>query len=107
AAGGDGTINAVAAQTRKTAKPLGILPLGTLNHFSKDLRIPRNVPDAVDVIAEKHVAEVDIGEVNGRVFLNNSSIGLYPRMVRIREHQQQRLGRGKWSAAFLPLYRHC
>src|SRR5439155_24272660 len=99
AGGGDGTVSAVAAQTRKAAKPLGILPLGTLNHFSKDLGIPQKVPEAVAVIAEKHVDNVDLGEVNGRIFLNNSSIGLYPKIVRMREQQQQRLGRGKWSAA--------
>ena len=41
---------------------------------------------------------VDVGEVNGQVFLNNSSLGLYPRMVRHRNKQQERLGRGKWPA---------
>ena len=99
AAGGDGTIGTIAAALIGTDKTLGVLPLGTLNHFSKDLGIPQNLEDAVRVIAENYTAAVDVGEVNGQIFINNSSIGLYPSIVRRREHQQ-RLGRGKWYAAF-------
>ena len=99
AGGGDGTINAIASEVIKTGKTLGILPLGTLNNFSKDLRIPQYLDQAVGIIAENHTKQIDVGEVNGRIFVNNSSIGLYPRIVRRRE-QQQRLGRGKWTAAF-------
>ncbi len=100
AGGGDGTISAVASKIFKTDKILGILPLGTLNHFSKDLNIPQDVPEAVRVITENNVRKIDVGEVNGQVFINNSSIGLYPNIVKNREHQQKKLGRGKWSAAF-------
>lgn len=100
AGGGDGTINTIANEVLKANKTLGILPLGTLNNFSKDLRIPQYLDQAVRVIAAKNTNHIDIGEVNGRIFVNNSSIGLYPRIVRRREHQQQRLGRGKWTAAF-------
>lgn len=99
AGGGDGTINAVASEVIKAGKTLGILPLGTLNNFSKDLRIPQYLDQAVRLIAENYTRQIDVGEVNGRIFVNNSSIGLYPRIVRRRE-QQQRLGRGKWTAAF-------
>ncbi len=99
AGGGDGTISAVAAEVMKAGKTLGVLPLGTLNNFSKDLRIPQTVPDAVRIIAENNVKQIDIGEVNGQTFVNNSSIGLYPRIVRKRVVQQERLGRGKWAAA--------
>jgi diacylglycerol kinase family enzyme len=98
AGGGDGTINAVAQETIKAKKVLGILPLGTLNNFSKDLRIPQDLEEAVRVIAENHTREIDAGEVNGRIFVNNSSIGLYPRLVRRRE-KRQRLGWGKWRSA--------
>ncbi|HQU83006.1 MAG TPA: diacylglycerol kinase family protein [Pyrinomonadaceae bacterium] len=97
--GGDGTISTVAAGVAKSNKIFGVLPLGTLNNFSKDLQIPQNIEDAVRIIAEKNIKTIDLGEVNGRCFVNNSSIGLYPRIVRRRE-KQQRLGRGKWSAAF-------
>jgi YegS/Rv2252/BmrU family lipid kinase len=100
AGGGDGTISAVAEEAIKAGKILGVLPLGTLNHFSRDLNIPPVLAEAVSVIANGRAAEIDVGEVNGRIFLNNSSIGLYPHIVRKRTQQQQRLGRGKWPAAF-------
>jgi diacylglycerol kinase family enzyme len=98
AGGGDGTISSVASALAGTEKTLGILPLGTLNNFSKDLQIPQDPSSAVGIIADGFTQKIDIAEVNGRRFINNSSIGLYPRIVRKREHQQ-RLGHGKWSAA--------
>jgi diacylglycerol kinase family enzyme len=98
AAGGDGTISAVAAALVGTSTPLGILPLGTLNHLSRDLKIPSNLQEAVRIIAEGKVREIDVGEVNGRIFVNNSSIGLYPKAVRKRNQEIIRLGRGKWPA---------
>jgi diacylglycerol kinase family enzyme len=98
AGGGDGTISAVASQLVDTDTALGVLPLGTLNHFAKDLHIPLDLESATEVIMEGYVARVDVGEVNGRIFINNSSLGLYPSIVRHREKQQERLGRGKWPA---------
>jgi diacylglycerol kinase family enzyme len=98
AGGGDGTVGAVASLVAGTTRTLGVLPLGTFNHFAKDLKIPLDVNDAARVLAEGAVAEVDVGEVNGRVFVNNSSIGLYPSIVRRRERQQRRHGRAKWVA---------
>lgn len=100
AGGGDGTMNAVVSTILKSDKTLGILPLGTLNHFSKDLNIPQDLPEAVRVIAEKHTKKIDVGEVNGHIFVNNSSIGFYPEIVKDREKQQEEEGRGKWAAAF-------
>jgi diacylglycerol kinase family enzyme len=100
AAGGDGTVSAIAAALAGTDKVLGVLPVGTLNHFAKDLRIPLDLEAAVRTIIEGEVAAVDVGEVNGRVFINNSSLGLYPRIVSRREAQQERLSRGKWPAFF-------
>ena len=85
AGGGDGTVNAVASELVGTGKILGVLPLGTLNHFAKDLCIPLDIESAVDVIAQETITQIDIGEVNGRYFLNNSSIGLYPQIVQERE----------------------
>lgn len=99
AGGGDGTISAVAAEITVTGKTLGVLPLGTLNNFSKDLGIPQNIHAAVRTIAQGRAVNIDLAEVNGRIFINNSSIGLYPKMVIRRERQQQKLGRGKWAAA--------
>jgi YegS/Rv2252/BmrU family lipid kinase len=98
AGGGDGTLNAVASRLVGSEVRLGILPLGTLNHFAKDLGIPLEPAQALQTVAGGVEMSVDVGEVNGHHFLNNSSIGLYPDIVRDRERQQQRLGRGKWVA---------
>jgi diacylglycerol kinase family enzyme len=98
AAGGDGTISSAAAALAGTDIILGVLPFGTLNHFAKDLRIPLTLAEAVQNIVDGNVVEVDVGEVNGRVFINNSSLGMYPDMVRDRKRQQTRLGRGKWRS---------
>lgn len=100
AAGGDGTLNTVAAVLAGTPTALGILPLGTYNHFAKDLAIPLELEEAVRVIVANHQATVDVGEVNGRIFLNNSSIGLYPAMVRERDSLRKRLGHSKPRAMF-------
>ena len=97
AGGGDGTINAIASLVAGTDKTLGVLPLGTLNHFAKDLRIPLDLEGAAHIIIAGHAILIDVGEVNERIFINNSSLGLYPRMVHHREHVQ-RLGHGKWPA---------
>jgi diacylglycerol kinase family enzyme len=98
AGGGDGTINAVASVVAGSGVQFGVLPLGTLNHFAKDLGIPLTLDEAIANLAQGRPASVDVGEVNGRIFLNNSSLGLYPDIVRDREKQQRRLGRGKWLA---------
>jgi YegS/Rv2252/BmrU family lipid kinase len=95
AAGGDGTINAVASALVDTGTPLGILPVGTLNHFAKDADIPLDVEEAARTIVNGTVRLVDVGEVNGRFFLNNSSLGIYPEIVRIREHLE-RMGTRRW-----------
>ncbi|HUC97578.1 MAG TPA: diacylglycerol kinase family protein [Candidatus Polarisedimenticolaceae bacterium] len=99
AGGGDGTINAVASELVGSNKILGVLPLGTLNHLAKDLGMPLDLESAVDVIAQQSLAQMDIGEVNGRYFLNNSGLGLYPGIVHERQ-QQQAQGRSKWLAFF-------
>ena len=99
AGGGDGTINAVASELVGTDKAFGVLPLGTLNHFAKDLNIPVDIEAAVRTIVSGHTMQVDVGQVNDRIFLNNSSLGLYPRLVHERE-KQQRLGLRKWTAFF-------
>ena len=98
AGGGDGTLGAVASRLVGTDIRLGVLPLGTLNHFAKDLGIPLSLDDAVRVIAAGHSMQTDVGEVNGRIFINNSGIGLYPDILRHRDRQQRTLGRSKWHA---------
>jgi diacylglycerol kinase family enzyme len=99
AGGGDGTINTVASLLVGGDIPLGVLPLGTLNHFAKDLGIPLELEEAARVVLDGVVCRVDVGEVNGRLFLNNSSLGVYPAIVRLRERYRAS-GLGKWIAAF-------
>ena len=97
AAGGDGTVNAVASVVLGSSATLGILPLGTLNHFAKDLGVPTDLEAAVENLINGRVVRVDVGQVNDRIFLNNSSLGLYPAIVRRREDHQKK-GSGKWWA---------
>jgi diacylglycerol kinase family enzyme len=99
AGGGDGTINTAASAVLGREITLGVLPLGTLNHFAKDLGIPLDLDEATRIILEGSWCRVDVGEVNGRCFLNNSSLGVYPAIVRLRERYRATL-RGKWIAAF-------
>src|SRR5207244_13653059 len=95
AAGGDGTVSTVAGALAGTRSALGVVPMGTLNHFARDLKVPIDVAEAAKAIVQGRETRVDIGEVNGRVFVNNSSIGLYPSFLMHRRHQE-RLGRGRW-----------
>ena len=90
--GGDGTLSTAAAALVDTEATLGVLPMGTLNHFAKDQQIPLDLAGAVRTVVAGRMKCVDVGEVNGRVFINNSSLGIYPNIVRLRE----RLGFGKW-----------
>jgi diacylglycerol kinase family enzyme len=99
AAGGDGSVSAVASRLLDTEATLGVIPFGTLNHFSKDLGIPQDLEDAVVTLQCGVATEVDVAEVNGRPFLNNSSLGLYPELVRTRDVIRER-GYRKWVAAF-------
>ena len=96
--GGDGTLSSIATVLAGSEIPLGILPLGTLNHFARDLGIPLDIDEAITALAGGRVALVDVGDVNGSLFLNNSGLGLYPVIVHLRELRQSR-GIAKWPAA--------
>ena len=93
--GGDGTVSAAASALAGTNTVLGILPLGTLNHFSRDLAIPADLGEAAKLIAGGGERSVDVAEMSGRIFINNSAIGLYPLMVVDRDLQRRHLGRSK------------
>ncbi len=97
AGGGDGTVNAVASTLAGTGCVLGVLPLGTCNHFAKDLGLPLDLSGAVRVALTGRVKAVDVGDVNGQMFLNNSSLGLYPHLVTGRLAEQKQ-GHRKWVA---------
>jgi diacylglycerol kinase family enzyme len=114
AGGGDGTVSTVAGALAGTPAALAVLPMGTLNHFARDLHVPQKLELAARVIADavgepqRFIRPIDLGEVNGRCFVNNASIGLYPHIVSKREKQQERLGRNKWVAmvvAILAVFR--
>jgi diacylglycerol kinase family enzyme len=98
AAGGDGTVSAVAASALTAGRILGVLPAGTLNHFARDAGIPRELDAAVAVLAGRHTVRLDAGVVGGRPFLNNVSIGAYPRMVWERK-RAQRIGWPRHAAS--------
>ena len=93
--GGDGTISAAASALVGTTTKLGMLPLGTLNHFARDLGLPVELGEAAKLIAKGTERRVDVAEMNGRIFINNSAIGLYPLMVVDRDAQREELGRSK------------
>ena len=99
AGGGDGTVSTVASQLVGTGVRLGVLPLGTLNHFARDLGLPLEMEQAIEVICSGEPKSVDVGMVNGLTFINNSSLGLYPDMVRVREKWRSRVG--KWPAMII------
>lgn len=107
--GGDGSMRSAARTLGGTSVPLGLLPLGTLNHFAKDLGIPLQLEHAVAAIAGGRTRKVDLAEVNGETFINNSSIGIYPYMVIDRERRRARHKLAKWMAmvpAFFRMMRH-
>jgi diacylglycerol kinase family enzyme len=90
AAGGDGTVSSVAAAVARANKTLAVVPTGTLNHFARDAGIPTDFAEAIAILRTGVARPVDIGSVNGRVFLNDVSLGNYPRMVKKRESLEER-----------------
>jgi diacylglycerol kinase family enzyme len=108
--GGDGTVSAAAGVLAGTGVPLGVLPLGTLNHFAKDLGLPEGISAAAEAVAaaaagRRRPRAVDVGECNGRVFVNNSLLGAYPYMVADRDRRRKAHGLGKWPAMALAFVR--
>lgn len=101
--GGDGTILTGANAAMRAGKALGVLPLGTMNLLARDLGTPMDWPDAVHAVAAGTIRPIDIGEVNGEVFLNASVLGLYPRIIQDRDQHQHRFGLRKWPAMALAL----
>jgi diacylglycerol kinase family enzyme len=83
--GGDGTVGAAAAVAMRRGLVLGVWPLGTRNHLARDLGVPLDPEASLKWLAGASVRRIDLGEVNGRIFINNVSVGLYPSLVRARE----------------------
>ncbi|KHJ67941.1 lipid kinase [Pantoea rodasii] len=80
--GGDGTLNAAAQGLLQCDLPLGILPLGTANDFARTLGIPPQLDAAIDIIVAAQTRRIDLGEVNGHLFLNVSSVGFSASLAR-------------------------
>ncbi len=98
AAGGDGTIAAVAEAAAKYGRTLGIVPTGTFNFVARGLGIPEEIEAAVDLLVSSPDHPMPVAEVNGRLFLNNASLGLYPAILREREGVYRRWGRSRFAA---------
>ena len=98
AAGGDGTICAVASALRGRDVVMGILPLGTFNYFARSLDLPAGVEDAAKVIVEGRAVPLRIATINDSVFLNNASLGAYPAILETREAIYKRWGRSRIAA---------
>ncbi len=98
AAGGDGTISAVADVLHGTGITMGLIPLGTFNYFARSLAIPDTIEDAARIIAHGEKRPVPIATVNDRVFLNNCSLGTYPEILRRREAIYKKWGRSRLAA---------
>ncbi len=105
AAGGDGTVAAIAHALVDRRAALAVLPTGTLNHFARDLGMPLTMEAAVAAIAKGSVREIDVGEVNGKVFVNNSSFGLYPSLLQERDRERRTRGRRKYPAMAVAMAR--
>ncbi len=100
AAGGDGTICGVAEVARASGKTLGVLPLGTFNYFAKNLGIPLETEAAARVILEGKTVRAPVLDLDGRLILNNTSIGIHPAVLMKRRQLYRRWGRHQLSAYF-------
>jgi diacylglycerol kinase family enzyme len=98
AAGGDGTICAVASVLAGTGCRMGVVPLGTFNYFARGHGLPETVPEALQVLAETPGRPIDVADVNGRVFLNNASLGAYSKVLESRERIYRKYGRSRVAA---------
>lgn len=95
-AGGDGTLNAAIAGLLKTGLPLGVIPQGTANDLARTLNIPTETTAACDVIAHGQPRWIDVGEVNGKFFLNVASLGLSASITRALTPEQKKAW-GAWA----------
>ncbi len=98
AAGGDGTVAGVAHALAGTASALAVLPFGTFNYFARGLGMPEDPALAAQAILQGRRHAIKVGTMNGRVFLNNVSIGLYPAILEEREAAYARFGRYRFLA---------
>ncbi|MDZ4395037.1 diacylglycerol/lipid kinase family protein [Cypionkella sp.] len=98
ALGGDGTQSAVAGALAGSDTVMGVLPGGTFNYFARELGVGETLDAALDTLLSGRVGRMDVGEVNGRIFLNNASFGVYPKILERREAVYKRWGRSRVAA---------
>ncbi|HEX5411931.1 MAG TPA: diacylglycerol kinase family protein [Terriglobia bacterium] len=98
AAGGDGTLSAIASALVGTGKEFAAVPLGTFNYFARETGLPLEPDAAFEYALQGKARPVSIGELNGKPFLNNASVGLYPKVLEVREHTYRRFGRSRLAA---------
>lgn len=98
ALGGDGTQSAVAGALAGGSAVMGVLPGGTFNHFARDPGVGETLESALETVLTGRVHHLDVGEVNGRIFLNNASFGVYPQIPERREAIYRRWGRRRTAA---------
>lgn len=98
AGGGDGTICCVAEAALKHGKTLGVIPLGTFNYFAKNLGIPLAPDEATKVILEGETVRASVLDLDGRLILNNTSIGIHPSVLLKRRQLYRRWGRNQINA---------
>ena len=98
AAGGDGTINAVASEVLGSGCPFGVLPGGTFNYFGRAHGIPQDTHAAATALVGASISPVQVGKVNGQVFLVNASVGVYPQLLENREAWKKQFGRSRLVA---------
>jgi diacylglycerol kinase family enzyme len=98
AVGGDGTINTVAQAAWRAGCPLGVVPQGTFNLFGRNHGIPQELEAAAAALLRATPAPVQVGELNGHLFLVNASLGLYPQLLQDREAFKRQFGRHRWVA---------
>lgn len=107
-AGGDGTLNAVAQQAYAVDRPFGVLPQGTFNYFGRTHQIPEDTAAALDALLQSVPTPTQVGQLNGKLFLVNASLGLYPRLLQEREAYKQQFGRSRvvaFAASVITLLR--
>lgn len=102
AAGGDGTISSVVQPLVNSEATFGVIPVGTYNHFARDLGIPLDWREALDIALTGETRQIDAGRINDRFFVNNISIGLYPELVARREERGRDYPR--WRARLYAAY---
>ena len=102
AAGGDGTVNCVVQPLVHSDAILGVIPIGTFNHFARDAGVPLDWREALDVALSGTIRQVDAARVNDRFFVNNVAMGLYPELVARREERGRDYPR--WKARLFAAY---